>query len=208
MKRALRTTTVALGAAAIGLGASAAEAQIKRPGAHTKYFVELEPHFLLQWDEEPFGGDEGIGLGLRATIPFIDNGPIRTINNNMGIGFGLDWAHFDDPCFFRAFDRRFFVRDFDCTANVFWLPAVVQWNFFLTPAISVFGEAGLGIEHARVSYEFWCNTPGGRICDLDDSDTDVEFLIFGGARFMVSDHIGFLVRLGRPYLSLGASFLL
>ena len=74
-----------------------ASAQIKRPGAHPKYSFELEPHLVLDWgNHDGPGNDEGIGLGLRATIPFLDNGPISKINNNMGIGFGLDWAHNGD----------------------------------------------------------------------------------------------------------------
>ena len=26
------------------------------------------------------------------------DGPVTTINNSLAIGFGLDWAHFDDAC--------------------------------------------------------------------------------------------------------------
>ncbi len=204
--RVLPAIATAGAVAALASVSASAAAQIKRPGAHPKYSVELDPHVLLQWDNEPFG-DEGLGVGLRATIPFLDNGPIKKINNNMGIGFGLDWAHFDDPCYFHRFDRRFFIRDFDCTADSFWLPAVVQWNFFLTPVISVFGEPGLAIEHTRVHFEWWCGAPGGTICDFDDSDTDLEPVFFAGARFLFGDSIGLTVRLGTPYLAVGASIL-
>lgn len=192
-----RRWTVALSALAAGTVAlawsSTADAQIKEPGNHPQYSVELEPHFLLQWEHEPAWGDEGLGLGLRATIPIIEQGPIKKINNSMGIGFGLDWSHFDDSCHW-GWERRFG----DCSANQFWIPVTWQWNFFLTEVISVFPEAGLGIVHTR--WEF----PGGQ----DDSDTDLEGLFFAGVRFHVSDNVGITLRLGWPYISAGASFFL
>ncbi|MEI9948895.1 MAG: hypothetical protein WDO74_07900 [Pseudomonadota bacterium] len=70
-----------------------ASAQIKQPGAHAHYSAELEPHLVVQWDEYAPCANAGFGPGFRATIPFLDNGPIPKINNNMGISFGLDWAH-------------------------------------------------------------------------------------------------------------------
>ena len=185
-----------------------AEAQIKQPGAHPDYGVEIEPHVGVHWEQEPAWTDEGFGVGLRATIPFLDNGPISKINNNMGIGFGLDWAHFDDPCwhhFFRFSDRRFGE---DCSADQFWFPVVLQWNFFLTPVISVFGEPGFGIVHTRWSYDFFCNNNDGPICEFDDSDTNLRFVFWGGGRFMLGDTVGAVVRIGSPSLTVGVTFLL
>ena len=51
-----------------------ASAQIKQPGAHQRYSVELEPHLVVQWSESC--ASDGFGPGFRATIPFLDNGPI------------------------------------------------------------------------------------------------------------------------------------
>ena len=42
--------------------AGSAEAQIKNPGAHPRYSLELDPHLTLQHDRGPFT-DEGVGLG-------------------------------------------------------------------------------------------------------------------------------------------------
>jgi hypothetical protein len=182
----------------LGCPAEAA-AQIKQPGAHPDYVVELEPHFVLDWnDHDGPDDDEGIGLGLRATIPFLQNGPISSINNNMGIGFGLDYVWSDDDhCGWRRRRNEFF--DEGCEWNTFYLPVVVQWNFWLTPIISVFGEAGLGIERTHWEVEGCC----------EDSDTDVEFLFWGGGRFLfgAGSNVGGVVRLGWPYLSLGVSVL-
>jgi hypothetical protein len=202
----------ALVALLIVLASPVAEAQIKQPGAHPDYSVEIEPHVVFQWAREPLA-DEGIGLGGRFTIPFLDNGPISKINNNMGIGFGIDWVHFEDPCwgYWRGWfggprDPRFFPND--CEATVLHFPVVLQWNFFLTPMISVFGEPGLAIEHTNITFDWYCNGPGAPICEIDEDDTDVEFVFWGGARFMFGDTIGAVVRVGTPYLSAGITFLL
>lgn len=73
-----------------------AQAQIKEPGRHAHYTLDLEPHLVVAWDRGPARyADEGFGLGLRVTIPLFDNGPIKKINNNMGISFGVDFAHYD-----------------------------------------------------------------------------------------------------------------
>jgi hypothetical protein len=196
------------GAAACGLmlWSNAASAQIKQPGAHPDYGVEIEPHLLLQWTNRPWG-DEGFGPGIRINVPLMDNGPIDKINNNMAIGFGFDWAHFGDICKY-WWGRRFAGQpdDLDCSADVFWFPVVLQWNFWLTPVISVFGEPGLAIEHTRWRWEGYCN--GFEICDFDGSDTDLEFVFWGGARFMFSDSVGATVRVGTPYISAGINFLL
>src|SRR5262245_35654415 len=94
--------SIPLGLFALALGAltplSAQAQTITQPGQHPNYAVEIEPHFDVDWEQTPGFADEGYGLGLRATIPFLDNGPISRINNNMGIGFGLDWVQSDDPC--------------------------------------------------------------------------------------------------------------
>lgn len=188
------------------LVASSASAQIDRPGNHPKYGAEIEPHLVVQWDDEPWWDDDGIGLGLRATIPIMENGPVRTINNSLGIGFGLDWAHFDDACWGPG--GRPNVLD-DCSADDFWLPLVVQWNFFFSDLISAFPELGLGIQHTRWDGD-WCG--GGRdlyLCSRgDSSDTDVELLLWLGVRFHLADSFALTLRLGTPSLLLGASFFL
>ena len=104
--------------------------------------------------------DEGIGLGARFTIPFLDNGPIPSINNNMGIGFGFDWVHFEDPCCGDpggAWSAGSLPVRRQCEATMLHFPVVLQWNFFLTPMISVFGEPGLEIEHTSINFDWYCN---------------------------------------------------
>jgi hypothetical protein len=198
--RSIARFVAPVAAAACVLGAPAlASAQIKSPGAHPKYSVELEPHFIIDWnDHNGPDDDEALGLGMRATIPFLDNGPISTINNNMGIGFGLDYAWNDNACNNWRWRNRFWNDN--CSWNVFYVPVVVQWNFWLTPIVSVFGEAGLAIERTHWEVDGCC----------EDSDTDLEFLFWGGGRFLfgANSSVGAVVRLGWPYISLGIGILI
>jgi hypothetical protein len=66
----------------------------------------------------------------------------------------------------------------------------MQWNFWLTPQWSVFGEPGLSL--------YWFNF----------RSLGVSPALFVGARFQLSDVLSITVRLGYPTLSLGVSFLL
>ncbi|HET9954761.1 MAG TPA: hypothetical protein VFQ61_09655 [Polyangiaceae bacterium] len=186
-----------------------AQSIIKRPGAHPRYSVELEPHLALQWSNR-FGGGDGIGPGVRVNIPFLDNGPIRSINNNMAIGVGLDLTFGDNDCrwWWGRYDRNVWLGRENCSGTEVWAPLTLQWNFFLTPVISVFGEPGFAIAHRRYSWEWWCNGANGNICGYHDSTTDVELVFWGGARFMFSDTVGATVRIGTPYVSAGINFLL
>jgi hypothetical protein len=113
----LRPLLAAATALAIGVAAPSAWADtstIKIPGAHPDYVFEAEPHALVA----PF--DEfRPGVGFRGTIELVDNGFIKTINNTVGIGFGVDWS-------------KDHLR----------VPIVMQWNFWLSRNWSVFGEPG------------------------------------------------------------------
>ena len=187
-----------------------AAAQIKSPGAHPHYGVEVEPHVVLQWGDHPWGhSKDGWGLGARATIPIIEDGPIGKINNSMGIGFGLDWAHFSDYCWdywYRGDPVNSPYANEKCTANTLWFPVVLQWNFWIHKSISVFAEPGLAIVHR--SWDVWWHDGGCAAgwCKRADSETTVEpLLLFGGARFHINDRSAVTLRIGWPYLSLGAS---
>jgi hypothetical protein len=164
-------------------GTAQAENLIKRPGAHNHYDWELEPQLVLR-TSAPYGGRgrygyrggwTGFGPGVRVNIPFMHNGPIDEINNNIGISFGAS----------TTFHPVYRGRD----AVVLNIPVAFQWNFYFTDIISVLGEAGL-------------NTPltfyGGY------THFTVEPLIQGGGRFQFGK-VGILVRVGWPLLSVGAN---
>jgi hypothetical protein len=179
--------------------ASAEDLIIKHPGQHSTYSVELEPHaafgFLV-----PSAGS-GIGIGGRVTIPIVRNGFVKTINNSVGIGFGLDWIHYSG-CFF--------VRNEfgDCAAlNRVWIPVVMQWNFHLSPHWTVFGEPGLAI-----TYSDWgtgCVSNGNRVfvCGPNPNRVALDpFIIFFGGQFRFSEGTALTMRVGWPYASIGVSF--
>ena len=182
------------------LGASTAQADIRSPQDHPE--VELAPHLVLQWADEPAWDDDGIGLGLHAGIPVISRGPITTINNSFAVAFGLDWSHFDDACGPWALNP-----DDDCSADDFWLPIMAQWNFFFSDVISAFIDLGLAIEYERWDDVacgggrnwYWCN---------DEDDIDVELVLWLGVRFHLARSFALTLQLGTPSLLLGASFFL
>ena len=180
-----------------------AESIIKRPGDHPNYGFELEPHLLAQYDDTPYT-TAGFGLGLRVAIPFVHNGPVTTINNNIGISFGMDWVHFgdDNACNGRGSDNIVFFPN-SCSGTHLRVPVTGQWSFFLTPIISVFGELGLAMRYTRWDYDGVCNGVG---CSTHYSHVDPFVpVLWAGGRFMFSRAVGLTVRLGWPYISVGAA---
>jgi len=183
----LLVSSAALVAIAFGVHAAHAEETIiKRPGDHPTYSVEI---------------------GGRFTIPIVKNGFVSSINNSVGIGFGLDWVHYNG-CY------RYFGNPNDCSNfDAFVLPVVMQWNFFLSTHWSVFGEPGLAIvynnwgscggyyvdsRNNRVLYE--CGNAPSRI-DLN------PFVLFVGGRYHFSETTALTMRIGWPYFSIGVSFM-
>jgi hypothetical protein len=117
-----------------GIDEARAENLITQPGAHNQYSWELEPQLVLAVDGGRWNrgcnnngcyGANSFGPGVRVSIPFMHNGPIDTINNNIGISFGASTT---------------FSGNNTTTLN---LPVAFQWNFYFTDIISVLGEAGL-----------------------------------------------------------------
>jgi hypothetical protein len=197
----------ALATAALLLFALPARAQsiIKQPGNHPDYSLELDPHLVVQYADLPYTS-EGVGIGMRFSIPFVKNGPITTINNNIGISFGFDWAHFGDDGICHGYGYQPYYPN-QCHANQFWFPVAAQWNFFLTRVISVFGELGLSPHYTSWGYEGLC-TNGIDTCSYHTHNLDFfEPVIWGGGRFLFSRTAGMTVRLGWPYISVGGSIL-
>lgn len=187
---------------------AAAQAIIENPGDHPEYAVELDPHLVLQHGYTPVWLDTGVGLGLRATIPFLD-GPIQTINNSMGISFGLDWAHFGNrDCYdyywrYHPDSRPPATWRYNCGGDAFVFPVALQWNFWLTDIISVFGEPGIAVSYTR--WEAWCGDYDG-VCHEDRLRVD-PFVMWVGGRFLFGERAGMTVRLGYPSVTVGGSFL-
>lgn len=170
-----------LAAVAVTLSASSAaladEMIIKRPGAHPNYLLDIEPHGVLgSGDNTDF-----VGPGARFTLILVDNGFVKSINNNVGIGIGADLLHTKH-------------------ADVLFIPVVMQWNFFLSQNWSVFGEPGIA---------FWGNDDGLHRSKRDNG-RDIIF-IAGGGRYHFNKSMALTMRAGvsrYSLLNVGVSFFL
>lgn len=199
-QRLLCRLLVALGGFALVLsiaGRAQAQSSIRVPGQRPRDSFELEPHVLLTPFEAPNApSGSGYGLGVRGTIEIAPEGFLSKLNDSVGIGFGLDWIHYE------GLGGRGYCRHFEYTAqgvpvcvetsthssNYLFVPVVMQWNFWLHRQWSVFGEPGLALSHGA-------------------GDFGVVPVFSAGGRFHFSDSVALTARLGYPSFSLGVSFL-
>jgi hypothetical protein len=127
----------ALGALALPCQARADRLVIKDPDAHPSYRAELEPHGILAIWHRSFGPYKGgkvfknpeFGAGFRATIELGDPAFVPSINDTVGISFGIETTS---------------CAPAGCDLHVFF-PVAMQWNFFLSENWSVMGEPGLAV---------------------------------------------------------------
>ena len=139
-----------------------------------------------------------------ATIPIVRNGFVSSINNNVGIGFGLDWLHYNG-CYYRYYFNPGFCDNLDS----FWVPVDMQWNFFLATHWSVFGEPGLAIVYQNFGNYYGCYDAAGRLvpCGSGPNHISVEPIFFVGGRYHFSESAALTLRIGWPYASFGISFM-
>jgi hypothetical protein len=205
-----RILVVCIAVVGVWLTASPVRAEdmiIKRPGDHPVYSVEIEPHLVAAFFL-PTAGSNGFGLGGRFTIPIVKNGFVSSINNSVGIGFGLDWVHYNG-CYY--WHNPYYPA---CSnLNSIWLPVVMQWNFFLSTHWSVFGEPGLAINYnswgAGCSGVFIDNNRRVEYaCPPAPNRVDLNpFVLFIGGRYHFSETTALTMRIGWPYASIGVSFM-
>jgi hypothetical protein len=169
MQRALAVAVgVVVGATCIPAVARADEQSIiKNFGDHPSYIFEAEPHLVVGF-AGPFENAGFIGPGFRGTFHIAD-GFVHSINDSVGIGVGFDFG-------------------FGNGTTVF-VPVVLQWNFWLTTHISVFGEPGVA---------FGSGGP----------NSGAYPAFFAGMRYHFTERIALTVRLGYPDVTVGCSFFL
>jgi hypothetical protein len=178
-----------------------AQSIIKSPGDHPSYVVEIEPHLEVGWAN--LYRSNGVGAGARFSIPIVKNGFIPSINNSVAISFGLDWLRYSG-CYY--YNKAFRADGYGCGASYFVFPVAMQWNFWLTPRWSVFGEPGLYVYHG--AYDDYCGSVNNaRDCGYPTRN-GVDFAFYAGGRFHFSDTIAITLRLGYPTVSFGVSFML
>jgi len=166
---------------------------IKSPGDHSRYVFEPEPHLLLGYIDAPgVASGAGVGLGFRGTVILVNNGFVRSINNSVGIGFGIDWVHYSHRNDYCSPNPNGGCYSDSQSVNNLWFPVVMQWNFFLSRQWSVFGEPGVAVRYTGFQ--------GGH-------DTQLEPAFFAGGRWHFSDSMTLTMRLGYPTISVGVSFM-
>ena len=174
--------------AVVALLASAEEAQaalvIKNPNDHPQYRVELEPHGnLVLWRRyysSRYRGRSFHGVG----------------DPEVGAGFRAS-IELADPAFIPKLNNtvaisfgldvtncQYCYKDFSL-----FLPVTMQWNFFLTDKWSVFADLGL---MPRTDGFF-------RYAYFD-------FMAEVGGRYHFNDDVALTMRIGDPFISVGASF--
>jgi hypothetical protein len=206
-RKAARFVNVALGLAWFALcsslcSTSFAQSTIKQPAERPHYYFEAEPHLDAALLDPPgFGAGTGWGLGFRGTVELLRVGFIPKLNNSIGIGFGIDYLRYDGWQGPRGACQEFVtgpsgvpicVRASSSIdhVNYFYVPVVLQWNFWLYRRWSVFGEPGLSLY-------------------FQDGQLELSpFVLYVGGRYHLSDRVTLTLRLGYPSFSFGVSFLL
>ncbi len=205
-RRLALIAAVALGTA-LAPAAARADDTIKRPGDHPHYSVELEPHLLLGLAADNYYGGTGFGLGGRVSINLTDNGFIKSINNSVAIGLGLDWVHYSAPsgCYYGYQGGCY---GYGASADFLQFPVVMQWNFYVAEHWSVFGEPGLYIWHGSYG-NGGCYAPNGAPMGCGYSDTGIGPAFWAGGRYHFNDTVTLIGRIGYPdLLTFGVSFML
>jgi hypothetical protein len=173
--------------------AARAEGTIKNPDDHPHYIAELEPHLSFRNDNY-FAS--GIGVGGRFSFPIVDPGFVKGINDTIAIGTGLDLS-FLNHCYYG--------NQVGCGETVVSIPLVMQWNFYVAPHISVFGEPGFEL------YFYNFNDCPGNACNGYSRTHFAPFVLYGGMRYHFSDVVAITPRIGVDYygafmISVGVSF--
>ncbi|MDP9033412.1 MAG: hypothetical protein M3O50_01280 [Myxococcota bacterium] len=182
-------------------GRAAAQSTIEQPGERAHYRAELEPHLIGNLFDPPGGGSgAGFGIGGRASFEIVSNGFVPTINDSIAIGVGADFIHYQGVGVRPGTCTRFVqgpantnvcveVSRTGGSSTYLFLPAVMQWNFWLARRWSVFGEPGLTV--------YWS----------DHGAVGASPAFYVGGRFHITDGVTLTFRLGYPTISLGASIL-
>lgn len=185
----------------------AAQAQtiIKQGNASRAYKVEIEPRGLFTPFPPPRGwADAGLGGGINFGINLAPKGFLPSVYDSVALGIGLDFVQYfgGGPSTSECAEWQGRGESAICVrtrggsgpALVVYTPVVMQWNFYLTPKWSVFGEPGFAMFFRTARYE---NLNVGAIPT-----------IFVGGRYHFSNKATLTMRLGYPYTTVGVSFFL
>jgi hypothetical protein len=102
-------------------------------GGHSDGF-DIEPHLILGYgfDRGP-GYTDGFGFGVRFGAPLVPGGILAGVEDSLALSFGADLTYWSGS---------YQSNTFWATSEVLF-PVMLQWNFYLTRAFSIFPEGGV-----------------------------------------------------------------
>ncbi len=165
--------------------------------------VELEPHGVLTPFWPPRGSaDVGVGFGALVGINVAPRGFIPTVADSVSIGLGFDWVRYfgGRPSVGECVEWVGEGEEEICVRTrggggagaYFFIPAVMQWSFYLTEDWSVFGEPGIAPYFYTGGYENRLRFGVAPVFNL-------------GGRFHFSERAALTMRVGYPYTTVGVS---
>lgn len=160
---------------------------------HPRYAAEIELHATIAAFDRFF---VGMGGGARVTIPVWDHTPFKGIDDDLGVGIGLDVIRY-------AAYKPADPAEPTLRVAAYYVPIYLQWNVWLGARASMFLEPTLVWRTA--DYIDSCTTvPSNKPCAKES-----RFLPTGalGLRFRIADHVSGTLRVGWPMASIGASWL-
>ncbi len=187
MKRSLILGGV-LGAALFTAGGSAqAQSIIRNNDPHPHFEIDVHGTLATSFFSWGYGG-WGVGGGFRVGLPIVPSGFLSRANDSFALSIGADLVFL--PYYWSFYTGAELIGHVDA-----------QWNFFLTPRWSVFGELGVAPRFYFSAYN--C---GG--CSIFGSFGD-WFDFAAGARYHFRGDAGFptlTMRMGTAGFTIGVSF--
>jgi hypothetical protein len=176
--RTLRTFLPLLAAVALSIPA-AAEAQTRRATAsRSSDGQDGALHLGLLIGPEFASGDTGIALRGDISTALTHLAPNLRLDGVLSLGY----THFS-----------FGPRDFDATANIVRLVPAARFLIPVAPAVTLYGDAGLGLYFGSLSF-------GNRFNRSSDNLVGLNMRFAGGALFDVSPTVRLGAELGvNPY---------
>jgi hypothetical protein len=168
------------------------------------YEFELEPHLVLGTAPPGPGYGSGVGIGVRGSVVILPDGFLRNVNDSVAVGFGLDIGHYTGSWAINGYRDQCLhfepgpngtsicteVTSSGGTYNYFFVPVVLQWNFWLTRHFSAFGEPGVDFYY------------------LGSHGFNVSPAAYVGGRVQLGSRVTLTGRIGYPTVAIGASFML
>lgn len=160
---------------------------------HPDYSIEIEAHGTVAAFDSFF---VGLGAGARITIPVADNTLVKSIDDELSVGIGIDVVRYG------AYKPINTSSKPGLGVLALYVPVSLQWNFWLGSRATFFLEPTLIYRYA--SYIDDCANAYGSACA-----ERTRFLPSGalGMRFRFADHVGLTIRAGWPMANLGLTWL-